>query len=296
MERFVKPAGQGRAGNRTPSPRPGDDVGPRVLVQRVATGWIDEAAGQCKLKGVPASQGGIVFVEKPSLDYFLRGGRKRAPSKLAPVFEHELMKVITPPVAWTPKGAPPDTVCLSCFDVFKSARDGTERLVGHCIKCYGMDHLKQFEDLLPKEGDLDRRSTPAEGMSYDAMLSRNREKTRFVRFPPRGRQRRQSPPEGPGQGGKGRNGDAATPGQKGQERAQRGLGAGTAEKSGAEQNAGTGRAPGGKSYLRHSRAQGSVYVSGQYVASGHASHSRRSSNGSPSYVHRSVPSPPKKTL
>ena len=36
----------------------------------------------------------------------------------------------------------------------------------------------------------------------------------------RGRQRRQSPPEGPGQRGKGRNGAAMTPGKRGRGRAR----------------------------------------------------------------------------
>ena len=64
-------------------------------------------------------------------------------------------------------------------------------------------------------------------------------------FSPRGRQRRQSPPEprrGRGrEGSPGRNGAAATPGKRGRGRAQRGLGAGRAENSGAERNPGAGR-------------------------------------------------------
>ena len=104
MDRFIGTAAQGRPGNRTPSPRPGDTAEPRVQVQRVPEGWVDEAAGTLKLKGVSVAQGGIVRVEKPPLEYFLRGGRKRAPSKLPGVFECELMKVIIPHVAWKEKG------------------------------------------------------------------------------------------------------------------------------------------------------------------------------------------------
>ena len=66
-------------------------------------------------------------------------------------------------------------------------------------------------------------------------------------FSPRGRQRRQSPPEprrGRGrEGSPGRNGAAATPGKRGRGRAQRGLGAGRAENSGAERSPGAGRVP-----------------------------------------------------
>ena len=241
MERFVKPAGRARApGNRTPSPRPGDDVGPRVQVQRVTTGWFDEAAGQCKLKGVPTAQGGFVFVEKPSLDYFLRGGRKRAPSKLAPVFEYELMKVITPHVAWTPKGGPPDTVCMSCFDVLKSARDGTVKKI-LCRTTLG-PRLRRTSPGRParrgacgaccprrEEREDEIRAVFASGKAEKAALAEPAGGARAER-----------------EGQKRRRGD---PGEEGQGRAQRGLGAGRAENSGAEQNPGAGRVARGKSFL-----------------------------------------------
>ena len=230
MQRFVKPAG---AGNRTPSPRPGDDdVGPRVQVQRVATGWLDEAAGQCKLKGVPAAQGGIVFVEKPSLDYFLRGGRKRAPSKLAPVFEYELMKVITPHVAWTPKGGPPDTVCMSCFDVFKSARDGTVKKI-LCRTTLGPRLRRTSPGRSARRGACGAccpRREEREDEIRAVFASGKAEKAALAE--PAGGARAER------EGQKRRRGD---PGEEGQGRAQRGLGAGRAENSGAEQNPGAGR-------------------------------------------------------
>ena len=159
-------------------------------MQRVPTGWIDEAEGKLKLKGISAAAGGIVTVTKPELEYFLRGGRKRAPTKLPVVFEAELVKVITPPVAWQPKGGPPDVVCLSCFTALKSMEHGTERLVDHCRRAIVISAR-------PVSGQAEKAEPAA-----------------------RGRQRRQSPPEGPGQRGKGRNGAATTPGKRGRGRAR----------------------------------------------------------------------------
>ena len=80
MDRFVALGGQGRPGGRAPSPRAddGEPAAPRIQVQRVPTGWIDEAEGKLKLKGISAAAGGIVTVTKPELKYFLRGSRKGA--------------------------------------------------------------------------------------------------------------------------------------------------------------------------------------------------------------------------
>ena len=223
MDRFVAQGGQGRPGGRAPSPRAddGEPAVPRIQVQRVPTGWIDEAEGKLKLKGISAATGGIVFVTKPELEYFLRGSRKRAPTKLAAVFEHELVKVITPAVAWQPRGGPPDVVCLSCFTPLKSMEHGTERLVNHCIECWGKEYCLQYEGLVKVDTSRSTRSS-ARAPRPSRLRGRARGSGQAEKAEPaaRGRQRRQSPPEGPGQRGKGRNGAATTPGKRGRGRAR----------------------------------------------------------------------------
>ena len=205
MDRFVALGGQGRPGGRAPSPRAddGEPAAPRIQVQRVPTGWIDEAAGKLKLKGISAAAGGIVFVTKPELEYFLRGSRKRAPAKLAAVFEHELVKVITPAVAWQPKGGPPDIVCLSCFTLLKFMEHGTERLVNHCIECRGKEYCLQYEGLVKAEGSV----SPEWGAHRRAIVISARPVSgQAEKAEPAapGRRRRQSPRRGAGRGGRAR--------------------------------------------------------------------------------------------
>jgi hypothetical protein len=97
-----------------------DDYSGTATWRAAKVGWIDEAKGLAKMRGV-AGPRSIVHLVKPDPAYFLRGGR-RTSLKIPSVFEHGLFMAFSPSVPWELKGGPNDVACVKCFKSFKSQK------------------------------------------------------------------------------------------------------------------------------------------------------------------------------
>ena len=201
MDRFVGAAG----GRRTPSPRPGDEPDPVAASRRRPTSRYGRRATS-----------NIV----PTLGFRPRTGAQSAQRdagtrvRIDDGGSDDLWLLRRPPSTTTSPATQSAWPCHPSSDVLRHADGYRGRGRFRCPRGgFSADEKRGRREvflLRPPRSHSDVRAALRSPKT-------TRMSTRKGRFLPRGRQRRQSPPEGPGQGGKGRNGAPATPGKRGRE-------------------------------------------------------------------------------
>ena len=138
---------------------------------RYPVGWISQAEGTLRLRGVSAPAD-VVKVFKPDTSDFVRGGRKKC-AVLPAVFKDGVFMLVEG-AKWDENES--DAVCMGCFTLLRSPESGQSNLHTHAKKCKSLPaHLKELlsPETTTSLGDLRRNIVSPEDvamMSFEESL------------------------------------------------------------------------------------------------------------------------------